>query len=129
MHHDRSVASGIDRCQHVLEHILRASDLHHVASTSLTIFAQRQEVAREMLQAPIRLETQQMKRQDIAPGGQEARMIDLHTRTGSAPTWIGEVCLRVRTFQWSRWGASRRPDDHHLGVPEAGACTDDGRCL
>jgi hypothetical protein len=87
------------------------------------------EVAREMLQATITLETPQRRRRDIAPWCQKARMIDVHTRTVRPQTVVGAGCLRVRTFQCRRWGAARRPDAHHLGVPAAGDCTDAGRGL
>jgi hypothetical protein len=67
MDHDLIVESLLDRCKHVIEHILQAPDLHSVASASLALFAQMREVAREILQAKITLETQQLKSQDIAP--------------------------------------------------------------
>ncbi len=127
--HDLIVESLLDQCKHVIEHILQAPDLHSVASASLALFAQMREVAREILQTKITLETQQLKSQDIAPCCQNARMIHVHNRTVSPQTLFGEVCIRVRTFQYSRCGATRRPDDHHLGVPEARDFTDDVRFL
>jgi hypothetical protein len=129
MDHDLIVEHLLDRCQCFLERILQASDLHRVAAASLAIFAQMRQVARDMLQAKVDLEVQQLQRMDVAPCCQEAGARYLHTRTVSPQTLFGEVCIPVRTFQCGGCGASLRPDDRHLGVPEAGDFTDDVRYL
>ena len=129
MDHDVIVEPWLDRCQRVIENIVQAPDLHRVASAALTIFAQMRPVARDMLQAKIDLEAQKLKSQDVALCGQEAGMTDIHTRPVSPQTWFGEGWIPGRMFPWARCGASLRPDDHHMGVPEAGDCTDDGRFL
>jgi hypothetical protein len=129
MSHNLIVEQLFGRCKWFMENILQAPDLHHVGSASLAIFTQRRQVVREMLQAKINLEAQQLKSQDIAPCCQEASMIFVHPRTVSPQTLLGEGWLPIETFQCSGGGASRRPDDHHLGVPEVGDFTDDVRCL
>jgi hypothetical protein len=129
MDHDVIVEQLLDRCKCLIENILQAPELHSVASASLAIFAQMRHVAREILQAKINLEAQQLKRQDIAPCCQDASMTYVHTRTVSPQTLFGEVCIPIRTFQCGGCGASRRPDDRHLGVPEGGDFTDDVRFL
>jgi hypothetical protein len=129
MDHDLIVEQLLDRCKGFIENILQAPDLHNVGSASLAIFAQMRQVAREILQAKINLEAQQLKSQDIAPCCQEASMTYVHTRTVSPQTLFGEVCIPIRTFQCGGCGASRRPDDRPLGVPEVGDFTDDVRCL
>jgi hypothetical protein len=112
-----------------MENILQASDLHSVAAASLAIFAQLRQVARDILQAKIDLEAQQLQCTAVTPCCQEADARYVHTRTVSPETLFGEVCIPVRTFQCSGCGASIRPDDHHLGVPEVGDFTDDVRVL
>jgi hypothetical protein len=129
MDHDRIVEQLLDRCKGVIEHILPASDLHRVATASLAIFAQVRNVAREILQAKITLEAQQLKSMAIVPCCPESRARYLHTRTVSPQTLLGEVHSPVRTFQCSGCGASFRPDDRSLGVPEVGDFTDDVRAL
>jgi hypothetical protein len=124
MDHERIVEHLLDRCTCFIEQILQASDLHNVAAASLAIFAQMRHVARDMLQAKIALEAQQLQRMDVSPCCQEAGVRYVHTRTVSPETLFGEVCIPVRTFQCGGCGASIRPDDHHLGVPEAGDFTD-----
>jgi hypothetical protein len=93
------------------------------------MFAQRRQVARDMLQAQIDLEAQQRQGTAVARWCQEASVIYVHPRTVSPETLVGEVCIPGRTFQCRGWGASLRPDDRHLGVPEAGDVTDDVRVL
>jgi hypothetical protein len=129
MDHDLIVEQLLDRCKCFIEHILQASDLHSVATASLAIFAQLRAVAREVLQAKMTLEAQQLKRADIAPCCQETRVRYIHTRTVSPQTLFGEVHIPVRTFQCGGCGAFLRPDDRHLGVPEVGDFTDDVRGL
>jgi hypothetical protein len=129
MDHDVIVEQLLDRCKGFIEHILQAPDLHSVATASLAIFAQLREVAREMLQAKMTLEAQPLKSADVAPCCQDSRVRYLHTRTVSPQTLLGEVYIPVRTFQCSGCGASLRPDDRHLGVPEVGNFTDDVRAL
>ncbi len=129
MDHDRIVEQLLTRCKCFIENILQASDLHSVATTSLAIFAQLREVAREILQAKITLEAQQLKRADIAPCCPETGVRYIHTRTVSPQTLLGEVHIPVRTFQCRGCGTSLRPDDRHLGVPEVGDFTDDVRAL
>jgi hypothetical protein len=129
MDHDLIVEQLLTRCKCFIENILQASDLHSVATVSLAIFEQMRHVAQEMLQAKIHLEAQQLKRADVAPCCQDASVIYVHTRTVSPETLFGKVCIPVRTFQCGECGASLRPDDHHLGVPEAGDFTDDVRAL
>src|SRR5882672_5361358 len=75
------------------------------------------------------LEAQQLKSADVAPCCQDSRVRYLHTRTVSPQTLLGEVYIPVRTFQCRGCGASLRPDDRHLGVPEVGDFTDDVRAL
>jgi hypothetical protein len=129
MDHDLIVEHLLDRCKCFIENILQASDLHTVAAASLAIFAQMRQVARDILQAKIDLEAQQRERTDVAPCCQEAGVRYVHTRTVSPETLFGEVCIPVRTFQCGGCRASLRPDDRHLGVPEAGDFTDDVRVL
>jgi len=108
---------------------LQASDLHNVAAASLAIFAPMRQVARDMLQAKLDLEVQQRPGTAVARCGQEALVFDVYPRTGSPETIVGEGGMPVRTFQESGGGGCRRPDDRHLGVPEAWDCTDDVRVL
>jgi hypothetical protein len=56
-------------------------------------------------------------------------MTYVHPRTVSPQTLLDEGCLPIQTFQCGGCGASCRPDDRHLGVPELGTFTDDVRCL
>jgi hypothetical protein len=51
----------------------------------------------------------------------------VHTRTVSPETLLGEMTIPVRTFRCHGGGATVRPDEAALGVPEAGAFTDDVR--
>ena len=129
MDNDLIVEQLLARCQGCIEHILQAADLHRVATASLAIFAQGRDVAREILQAKITLEAQQLKGADGVPCGPDRRARYLHTRTVSPQTLLGEVHIPVRTFQCGGCGASLRPDDHHWGVPEVGDFTDDVRAL
>jgi Uncharacterised protein family (UPF0236) len=129
MDHDLIVEHLLDRCKCFIENILQASDLHHVAAASLAIFEQMRQVARDLLQAKIDLEAQQRQRTAVACCCQNASVIYVHTRTVRPETLFGEVCIPVRTFQCGGCGASLRPDDRHLGVPEAGNFTDDVRVL
>jgi hypothetical protein len=129
MDHELLVEPRRERCQGVLEQILRASDLHRVAAASLAIFAPRRQVARAMLQAQIDLEAQPRQRTAVTPGCQAADARDVHTRPVSPETVCGEVCIPVRTLPCRGCGASSRPADPHLGVPEAGDVTDDVRVL
>jgi hypothetical protein len=129
MDHDLIVEQLLDRGKGFIESILQASDLHRVATASLAIFTQVRDVAREILQAKITLEAQQLKSMDIVPCCLESRARYLHTRTVSPQTLLGEVHIPVRTFQCGGCGASLRPDDRSLGVPEAGNFTDDVRAL
>jgi hypothetical protein len=127
MDHDLIVEHLLDRCKCFIENILQASDLHNVAAASLAIFEQMRQVARDLLQAKIDLEAQQRQRTAVVCCCQKASVIDVHTRTVRPETLVGEVCIPVRTFQCGGCGASLRPDDRHLGVPEAGNFTDDVR--
>jgi hypothetical protein len=129
MDHDLIVEQLLARCQCFIENILQASDLHSVATASLAIFAQLREVAREVLQAKITLEAQQLKRADVAPCCPDTRARYIHTRMVSPQTLFGQVHIPVRTFQCRGCGAALRPDDCHLGVPEVGDFTDDVRAL
>jgi hypothetical protein len=129
MDHELIVEQLLDRCKGFIEHILQASDLHSVATASLAIFAQLREVARAVLQAKITLEAQQLKGVDVTPCCPDTHARYLHTRMVSPQTLFGQVHIPVRTFQCRGCGASFRPDDHHLGVPEVGDFTDDVRGL
>jgi hypothetical protein len=129
MDHDLIVEQLLARCKCFIENILQASDLHSVATASLAIFAQLREVAREILQAKITLEAQQLRGADIMPCCQDTGVRYVHTRTVSPETLFGEVHIPVRTFQCGGCGASLRPDDRYLGVPEVGDFTDDVRYL
>jgi hypothetical protein len=129
MDHDLIVERLLDRCKCLIENILQASDLHRVATASLAIFAQLREVAREILQAKITIETQQLKSADIAPCYPDTCVRLIHTRPVSPQTLFGEVHMAVRTFQCSGCGAFLRPDDRHLGLPEVGDFTADVRAL
>jgi hypothetical protein len=129
MDHDLSVEQLLDRCKGFSENILQAADLHSVATASRAIFAQRREVAREVLEAKITLEAQQLKRADVAPCCPDARARYLHTRMVSPQTWFGQGHIAVRTVQCRGCGAALRPDDRPRGVPEGGDCTDDVRAL
>jgi hypothetical protein len=129
MDHDLIVEQLLERCKGFIENILQASDLHSVATASRAIFAQLREVAREILQAKITVTAQQLKSADIPPCCPASRVRYLHTRTVSPQTLLGEITIPVRTFQCRGCGASLRPDDRHLGVPEVGDFTDDVRAL
>ncbi len=129
MDHDVIVEQVLDRCKGFIESILQAPDLHSVASASLAIFAQMRHVARDILQAKITLEAQQLTRADVTPCCQEAGITYVHTRTVSPETLVGEITIPVRTFRCNGCGATLRPDDTALGVPEVGAFTDDVRWL
>jgi hypothetical protein len=129
MDHDLIVEQLLARCKCFIENVLQATDLHSVASASLTIFEQMRHVARDILQAKVNLEAEQLKHTAVAPCCQETGVIYVHTRTVSPRTLLGEVCIPVRTFQCGGCGASLRPDDHHMGVPEVGDFTDDVRVL
>jgi hypothetical protein len=129
MDHDGIVAHLRDRGKGVIENIMQAPDLQSVASASLAIFAQLRPVARAILQAKIALEAQQRMRADVTPGGQEAGATLVQTRTVSPETLFGEISIPGRTFQCRGGGATFRPDDTALGVPDTGDFTDDGRDL
>jgi hypothetical protein len=129
MDHDGIVEQLLDRCKGFIENILQAPDLQSVASASLAIFTQIRQVARDILQAKITLEAQQRTRVDVTPCCPEASMTYVHTRTLSPHTLLGEITIPVRTFQCHGCGATVRPDDRALGVPEVGAFTDDVRWL
>lgn len=129
MDHDVIVEQLLDRCKRVIENILQAPDLQSVAPASLAIFAQMRDVAREVLQAKIALEARQRRSQDVARCCPDAHVKYVHTRTVSPETLFGEITIPVRTFQCGGCGATLRPDDTALGVPEAGDFTDDVRSL
>jgi Uncharacterised protein family (UPF0236) len=129
MDHDSIVEQLLERCKRFIENILQAPDLHSVASASLAIFAQMRQVAREILQAKIAMEAQQRRSQEVARCCPEASVPYVHTRTVSPKTLFGEVTIPVRTFQCRGCGATFRPDDASLGVPEVGDFTDDVRYL
>ena len=74
MDHDVIVEQVLDRCKSFIENILQAPDLQSVASASLAIFEQMRHVAREMLQAKVALEAQQLRSQDVAPCCPDARV-------------------------------------------------------
>ena len=61
MNHDLIVEQLLARCKGFIETILQASDLHCVATASLAIFEQIRPVAREILQAKMTVEAQQLK--------------------------------------------------------------------
>jgi len=129
MDHALIVEQLLARCTCFMENSLPAADLHRVATASRVIFAPMRQVAREILQAQSNHEAQQLKGAAVVPWCQEAAARDVHPRTVSPQTLLGQVCLPVRTFQGGGCGAALRPDDQHLGVPEAGAFTDDVRAL
>jgi hypothetical protein len=129
MDHDVIVEQLLERCKRFIANILQAPDLHSVASASLAIFAQMRHVARDILQAKIALEAQQRRSQDIARCCPDANVKYVHTRTVSPETLFGQITIPVRTFQCHGCGATLRPDDAPLGVPEAGDYTDDVRYL
>jgi len=108
---------------------LQAPDLHRVATASLAIFAQLREVAREMLQAKITLEAQQLKSADVAPCCQNSRVRYLHTRTVSPQTLLGEVSIRYAPSSVAGVEPPSGRMTGHLGVPEVGDFTDDVRAL
>ena len=129
MDHDLIVEQWLDRCKGFIENILQAPDLQSVASASLAIFTQIRQVARDVLQAKITLEAQQRTRAEVTPCCPEAGVTHVHTRTVSPQTLLGKITIPVRTFQCHGCGATFRPDDTALGVPEVGAFTDDVRWL
>ena len=86
-------------------------------------------VARDILQAKIALEAQQLMHADVTPGCQAAGGTLVHTWTVSPETLFGEITIPVRTFQCHGCGATFRPDDTGLGVPETGDVTDEVRSL
>jgi hypothetical protein len=127
MDHDLIGAQLLAQCKCLIENMWQATDRHRVAAASLAIFAQRRQVGRKMLQAKIDREAQQLKGTAVVPCCQDAGARDVHTRTVSPQTLLGEGRIPVRTFQGGGCGAALRPDDQHLGVPEVGDCTDDVR--
>lgn len=129
MDHEGIVDHLLDRCKGVIENIMQAPELHSVSSASLALLAQMRPVARDILQAKIALEAQQLTRADVTPCCQEAGVTLVHTRTVSPETLFGEITIPVRTFQCHGCGATFRPDDTVLGVPETGDFTDDVRYL
>jgi hypothetical protein len=129
MDHDRIVEQRLARCKCFLETILQASDLHSVATASRAILEQRRQGAREMLQAKITVEAQPLKGTEVAPGCEHASVRDVHPRLVSPQTLLGEVSIPVRTFPCGGCGASLRPADHRLGVPERGDFTAAVRAL
>jgi hypothetical protein len=129
MDHDLIVEQLLARCKCFIENILQAPDLHSIASASLAIGGQMREVAREILQAKMALEAQQLKNQDVARCCQEASVQYVHTRTVRPKTLLGEITIPVRTFHCCGCGTTFRPDDGPLGVPETGDFTDDVRAL
>jgi hypothetical protein len=129
MDHERIVEQLLARCKGFIEHMLQGPDLHRVATASLAIFEPMRPVAREILQAKIHLEAQQLKGTAVVPCGPEAGARYVQTWAVRPQTLWGEVCLPVRTFQGDGCGATLRPDDHYLGVPEVGDCTDEVRAL
>jgi hypothetical protein len=129
MDHDGIVEQLLDRCKGFIENILQPPDLQSVACASLAIFTQIRQVARDLMQAKITLEAQQLTRADVSPCCPEAHMTYVHTRTVNPETLLGEITIPVRTFQCHGCGVTFRPDDGPLGVPEVGAFTDDVRWL
>ena len=124
MDHDLIVEHLLERCKCFIENILQAPDLPSVAAASVAIFAPMRHVARETLQAKITREAQQLQSRAVVPWCQDAGARYVHTRTVSPETLLGQVCIPVRTCQCDGCGASLRPDDRHVGVPEMGAFTD-----
>jgi hypothetical protein len=129
MDHDLIVEQLLDQCKCFLENILQASDLHRVAAASLAIFEHIRDVGRALLQAKVELEAQQFRGQAVPHCCQQAEVRYVHTRTVSPMTLFGVITIPVRTFQCHGCGASLRPDDAFLGVPERGEFTDDVRLL
>jgi len=129
MDHDAIVEQLLARCKGFMENIWQAADLRGVATASLAIVEQMRQVAREMLQAKVHREAEHLKRAAVTPCGQEAGASAVQTRAVSPQTLWGEGHIPVRTFPCEGCGASLRPDNRHLGVPEGGDFTDDGRAL
>ena len=125
--HDLIVEQLLNRCKGCIESILQAPDLPRVASTSLAIFAQLRQVAREILQAKTVLEAQQCQSKEVARGCPDASVRSVHTRSVSPETLFGKMTMPVRTFQCSGCGMAFRPDDTALGVLAVGDFTDDVR--
>jgi hypothetical protein len=80
MDHDLIVEQLLAQCKCFIENILQATDLHSVAAASLAIFAQMRQVGRQMLQAKIDLEAQQLKGTAVVPCCQDAGARYVHTR-------------------------------------------------
>jgi hypothetical protein len=129
MDHDGLVDHWRERCKGLIETIMQAPDLHSVASASRAIRAQMRPVGRDILQAKIALEARQLRRADVMPCCQEAGVTWVQTRTVRPETLVGEITIPVRTFQCRGGGATVRPDDPVLGVPETGDFTDAVRSL
>jgi hypothetical protein len=129
MDHELIVAQLLARCPGCIATMWQGPDLHRVATASLAIFEPMRQVAREMLQAKSHLEAQPRKGTAVVPCGPQAGARYVQTRTVSPQTCGGEVCIPVRTFPCDGCGATRRPDDHDLGVPAVGDCTDAVRAL
>jgi hypothetical protein len=129
MDHDRIVAHLLERCTCCIEHIVQAPDLPSVAAACVAIFAQMRPVARAMRHAKSTRAAQQRQSSAVVPWCQDAGARDVHTRTVSPETLLGQVGIPVRTCQCDGCGASLRPDDRHVGVPERGVLTDAGRAL
>ena len=88
MDHDLIVEQLLARCKCFIENILQAADLHSVATASLAIFEPMRQVAREILQAKIQIEAQQLKGTAVAPCCQDAGAQYVHTRTVSPQTLL-----------------------------------------
>jgi hypothetical protein len=129
MDYDLSVEHLLDRCKCFMENILQASELHSVAAASLALFEHIHDVGRALLQAKVELEAHQSRGQAVPHRCQEAEVRYVHTRTVSPMTLFGAITIPVRTFQCHGCGASLRPDDASLEVPDRGEFTDDGRRL
>jgi hypothetical protein len=89
MDHELIVEQLLARCKGFIENILQGPDLHRVATASLAIFEQMRQVAREILQAKIDLEAQQLKGTAVVPCCPEAGARYVHTQAVSPQTLEG----------------------------------------
>src|SRR5262245_39763854 len=129
MDHDVLVEPWRDRCKGCLEARWPAPDRHRVASAARAILAQRRPGARDIVQATITWEAQQLTPAEIPPGCPEAAVTWVHTRPVSPATLVGERIIPVRTCPCRGGGVTFRPDARGLGVPATGECTDEVRDL
>ena len=129
MDRDGIVASLVDRCKSLIEKVLSTSEDNGLAGASLLLFEKFRDVARQTLQAWADLRARELRTSTVESCCEGAAMHFVHARSVTVRTLFGEVIVPVRTCRCAGCGTYRRPDDRILGVPEAGAFSDDVRSL